>query len=449
MRNQVYRRYLLPHLTCLIAAVALAAGCDVGAREGSWSNPGAVSYGTSGPCVDGNTRACTVPLAVHNGVQHCFAGEQVCVDGTWTPCAEPEQEETMRGMSASQPMSLGGATQCDDNPCVPTCQQFNEQPQGGVAPDAELVGTVFSGSIDSIPPGFIGKGIIEPCSSMQDCQFDHYCDSNTGQCVPFQPGETVPVDECQEFDLTVGVPCTGYLPVCNRGNTDAPAGVIVHIHPGNSSHFPDCTPDVEDRKGTCVVAAAIPAGHCVNITEADCEPYGNQGNVLSGNKTAMVNPPVGQELGELEECFCENNWSDYHSGACQELDIYRYEPMVYTQVYEADCPHGTEIQWGLFTYEADTPEDSNIVFQVHSGHCIDSLGELVTANTARSFPADTQSCSKLGPNPCPIDLYELLGEPDANKRVLELVVTLNPNSMGTLPATLNSWEVTYACIENV
>ncbi len=158
-------------------------GCGDAGRTEGWSNPGAMAHGTAGPCVDGQKRGCTVPLAVHNDVKHCFAGQQTCESGSWGPCGEPDEDPSSEAKNAPQPKALGAATACDDNPCAPTCQQFDENPVGGVAPDRELVGTFYGGEITSIPPGFIGHGMNEPCSSNQDCQFDHYCSSPTsGSC---------------------------------------------------------------------------------------------------------------------------------------------------------------------------------------------------------------------------------------------------------------------------
>ncbi len=385
----------------------------------------------------------------------------MCADAVQTQCGQSCEAGAWDELCVQQVESICGQG-CEaegwNESCVdmvgPVCGAACEQ-DPGCAHDKCYVGDKLNRDCDPCV-----AAICEVDSFCCDVSWDGICQAEVqsvcglgcepvGDCVPFQPGDSIPDEVCDQTELTVGVPCTGYLPVCNRGSADAPAGVIVYIYPGNSSHFPKCFPDLEHRVGSCIVPEAIPVGHCVDITEDNCEPYGHGGNVLVGNKTAMVNPPVGPAEGEINECFCQNNWSDYHSGGCVQEDIYHYDPMVYTQVYEADCPDGTEIQWGLFTYQADTPEDSNIVFEVHTGHCITDMGELVTATTARSFPEDTQSCSKLGPNPCPIDLYELLGEPDANKKVLELVITLNPNTKGSVPATLNNWEVTYSCADNI
>ncbi len=126
-----------------------------------------------------------------------------------------------------------------------------------------------------------------------------------------------------------------------------------------------------------------------------------------------------------------------------------YEPATYTELYEAVCPPQTRIQWGYFTYETETPGDSQVSFVAHTA---DSEGQLqpplIQLATAQAAP-DTQSCPMWGPEPCPIDLYELLGgEPDAHRAVLELVITVNPTSGGAASPTVHNWQLTYSCPDN-
>lgn len=37
-------------------------------------------------CVAGDTRACKVQLPSHNGVNSCFVGVTICLDGQWSDC---------------------------------------------------------------------------------------------------------------------------------------------------------------------------------------------------------------------------------------------------------------------------------------------------------------------------------------------------------------------------
>jgi hypothetical protein len=158
----------------------------------------------------------------------------------------------------------------------------------------------------------------------------------------------------------------------------------------------------------------------------------------------MVNPPIA---GQLAECFCTNNWSDYHSGGCQTTNVYHYTPTSYKQTYTSACGSGQIVQWGLLTYGMTTPLDSNVVVQAHTADTSGGLGPpLTTLITAKATPLpDTQQCSVAGPSPCPIVFYSALGEIPSHRNVLELVFTLNPSSDGTAGPIVNHWEVTYSC----
>jgi hypothetical protein len=40
-------------------------------------------------CVDGQVHECHVTLSAQGAVQNCFVGLQLCTDGQWGPCLEP------------------------------------------------------------------------------------------------------------------------------------------------------------------------------------------------------------------------------------------------------------------------------------------------------------------------------------------------------------------------
>lgn len=128
---------------------------------------------------------------------------------------------------------------------------------------------------------------------------------NSGQCVPWLPGETDA--KCAGPDLTVGIPCSGTLQICNRGTMTAPAGLSVVHFPGNSQQFPKCNPNLSHPEAkTCTTTKPIPPGECIN--ETGCPG-------LNGNREIMVNPAGPKHV---DECFCQNNWSLYSDGiACE------------------------------------------------------------------------------------------------------------------------------------
>jgi hypothetical protein len=126
-----------------------------------------------------------------------------------------------------------------------------------------------------------------------------------------------------------------------------------------------------------------------------------------------------------------------------------YDPVVYKQTYEGICPEGTNVVWGYMSYSTATPGDSNVTFQAHTGGTVTELASspLFSLATAKATPApDTQQCPLSGPAPCPVDLYQKLGGiPTASKKLMELVVTLNPSSDKTLAPKTNNWQITYSC----
>jgi hypothetical protein len=415
-------------------------------------------------CVPGTTRECHEKLAEHGGITTCLLGVATCTDeGAYGPCegsfvsrrggGDADPASSRAGSISAEPaataaapsailFNLSDAGACQNDPCDPSCSVFDEDPPSPISPEPTPTGSYQGGSVSSIPNGFYGKGIVEPCSTTSDCQFDEHCVS--GSCTPWKPGETDAA--CSGVDLTVGVPCSGTVPVCNRGNTEAAAGVTLYVYNANEPKFPLCNPSITEPSvaGSCTVSEKIPAGACVDVTNADCTKWQGGGALLSGNKTVMVNPPVA---GARTECACENNWSDYHSGGCQSQEVYAYAQQVYEQVYTASCPAGTRVQWGVFTYTTTTPGDSDVVFAVHTADTVAALAApLVTVATAKATPApDTQSC-QLGDAGCPKDLYAALGgSPAAARPVLEIVMTLDPTSDASQGPSVLDWSVTYSC----
>lgn len=119
-----------------------------------------------------------------------------------------------------------------------------------------------------------------------------------GDCVPWLPNEKDP--KCPGVDLALGVPCNGSLPVCNHGNTAAPAGIKIIHFPANSNQYPKCNPDQSHpQMVTCTTPAPIPPGQCIDVTTC---------GLTNGNREIMVNPAGA---GHINECFCENNWTLY------------------------------------------------------------------------------------------------------------------------------------------
>ncbi|WP_438021346.1 hypothetical protein WMF18_20710 [Sorangium sp. So ce315] len=135
-------------------------------------------------------------------------------------------------------------------------------------------------------------------------------DQPRGLCKAYLPNQTNP--ECSGVDLTVGVPCGGTIPVCNRGNTPAPAGIEIHSYPAGARQLPSSAPSriassCSPTGGTlaCTTAQPIAPGECISV--AGCTG-------LADGMELIVNPPGP---GQIAECQCANNGSIYQSAMCE------------------------------------------------------------------------------------------------------------------------------------
>ena len=135
--------------------------------------------------------------------------------------------------------------------------------------------------------------------------------AEVGTCVPWLPGQKDPT--CAGVDLAVAVPCDGIVPVCNHGNTVAPAGVPLVWYPGNSAHYGECNETVKDIQGTCYTEEEIPPGACISVA---CNIFG-QG--MGNQKEIYINPasvdgvPLAGHIPD--ECSCVDNWAEGEKGA--------------------------------------------------------------------------------------------------------------------------------------
>ncbi|HZF47668.1 MAG TPA: hypothetical protein VE093_03400 [Polyangiaceae bacterium] len=468
---------LLAALAALGTIAAMAVSCEqsdaLGPPSGVEGSGSSGSGGTDGggPCVDGATEECHVKVGQNGDVLTCLQGHRTCKDGAWEPCAGelfsrliPKTDPAAGSdLDSSQALLKSDAGPCANNPCDPSCAGYAEEPEGGITLTPFIVDYFYQGTLaDAIaltPPGFIDKGMVTPCSTVNDCQFDFHCVANgvngvkcpSGAakcCVGYTPLE---VDQkCPKPDITTSFACTlnnvPTVPVCNRGTVTAPAGITIYIFPGNSPQYPTCTPD--NNPGVCQTSAPIPPGKCVNVT-------GCPGLVGNGTKTVMVNPqklPNGMPNPTWkDECYCGNNWSVWSGNAtpCIQSPNYDVQPATYSTTYQGVCPAGTRLQWSYLTWDAKTAGDSNVVFEARSATTQAGLANVAftSLGTAKALPLpNTEKCSVAGPAPCPISVFNALGgEPGASNEFLELRITLNPSANKTSLPVLNSWQVAYSC----
>lgn len=113
---------------------------------------------------------------------------------------------------------------------------------------------------------------------------------------------------CPNFDLSLGATCddagTPQVPVCNHGQTTAPAGLrLTHLPPGSiGSGAPDLSL-AED----CPLTEAIAPGRCVVVTGCPA---------LVAGRELIVNPIDGSE--NAGECRLDDNWTIYEPATCRE-----------------------------------------------------------------------------------------------------------------------------------
>ncbi|WP_441286009.1 vWA domain-containing protein [Sorangium sp. KYC3313] len=189
-------------VTLLTASALIAGSCRGGNNAGEPPQPGTdwpdAGPGTGDPCVDGEEVECHVTVGEHEGVLTCLDGIRRCEDGRYGSC---DGTMTMRRSpfgSAPRGSGEGGYPRplansdasdgglCATNPCDPTCQSFEETPDGG---PISLGGTGPTytwavGDINELPEDVAREGTHQPCTTSEDCQFDQYCDDPArGACV--------------------------------------------------------------------------------------------------------------------------------------------------------------------------------------------------------------------------------------------------------------------------
>jgi len=263
--QMVVRGLLLATVMVGVSVVA----CSSDSPDGIGNGNTVPTDGGTYACADGVTRACFVTLGEHNGVLSCYEGTQNCIEGGWTECSDgtitnKKWSGPYKPASGMRTMALTDAAACEDNPCDPTCQNFDEDPDVAFPPNAPEGGTVemVGGSLSSIPPGLVKKGIIEPCEWGAHCQFNHRCvdvatnASCTGQHSKCVEGGALGGD-CRADDPCVDAICDAD-PACCVGGTCAHDACVVGAK-------------LSDKCDTCVEkVCAINSACCDTAWDATC-----------------------------------------------------------------------------------------------------------------------------------------------------------------------------------
>jgi hypothetical protein len=185
------------------------------------------------------------------------------------------------------------AQNCDDSAATNTA--LCEGPGGRLVADDATAG----------PPGTWTQDCVDLVYSVCDaeCNPDDSTDSS-GDCGPWYAGETDP--ECAGIDLSADIPCAAAIPVCNHGNTEAPAGIRIIHYPAESQQYPSPNPDQDvPQMAECFTEQAILPGNCIMVDSC--------ADTLGQNREIMVNPPGPDHV---PECSSLDNWTLYSHNAC-------------------------------------------------------------------------------------------------------------------------------------
>lgn len=133
----------------------------------------------------------------------------------------------------------------------------------------------------------------------EDCDTVGTCVANATGAVAGDACDTyVPATnecvQCETYDLTIGVPCAKTIPVCNRGNEEAPAGLVVTHAALNGAGPIACPATVETiAPGDClsVLCATLPATDRLLTVPAgdECRTDNNTGYYTPG---IVCGPPA-------------------------------------------------------------------------------------------------------------------------------------------------------------
>jgi hypothetical protein len=142
------------------------------------------------PCRDGETRECHQTLSERAGTLTCAIGTETCEAGKFGDCAiETLTEQAAPSWYGNGALRAQAApVACNPvNPCDPSCQQYGDTPDAGLEPiEDKVIESEWDwqwGSLADFPGGLVKKGMIEPCHTAQDCQFDMYCRApDSGSC---------------------------------------------------------------------------------------------------------------------------------------------------------------------------------------------------------------------------------------------------------------------------
>jgi hypothetical protein len=224
--------------------------------------------------------------------------------------------------------ALGDADGCANNPCDPYCQAFDEEPDVPYVATGENTSGYdwVQGGLEDYPPGLVSKGLIQPCESSGDCQFNTQCMApSAGSC-----SHSVCVDgdalEAGCSDCTERI-CAEHPECCASGGGDGD-GDVEDLDTRFCNHDP------------CVKGKGLAAG-CNGCVAAICETNPSCCNTWGSNWTQACVDAVVTSCGN--SCGCDDDETAY-AGSC-----YHHETKNYDWFAAHDKCEDRGAGWGLVT----------------------------------------------------------------------------------------------------
>ncbi len=260
---------------------------------------------------------------------------------------------------------------------------------------------------------------------------------NTGAEIHVASGDALAITNALKAIQATYTPCSFKLPPVNLFDSSAP---VVEIKNADSSVF--TTMDQVPGVGDC--SAAFPPA-----------PYQFYYDNNAVPTKIIYCPQTCQQIRTSGAPSFINKASKITLNCPGTFD----DTVLYVQRYKSECPLGTKVQWGFLTYDSVEPPQTSTDIKIRVA---DDEAEFDTPAppmdvgppyydlaTATLGPPDTQQCLLVGgPAVCSIDLFAKLGGPPAAVYDnLELTFAMHTNVSKSQTPTMNSWQITYSCLD--
>jgi hypothetical protein len=269
------------------------------------------------PCEDGDVRDCHVTMQERDGVITCYSGISRCgEDGKFGECVEGTTKTlSLPRASAGLRVQALLPEECEDNPCDPGCQVFDEEPVDPIeAVGGDSIYNWNTGSLAGYPNGLVKKGLVEPCETGEDCQFNMYCSAPTsGSCAHgvCETGVAL-ADECTDC---VSAICDADPTCCEEEVevdtcTHDPCAKGTYLKTGCNSCVtkicaanPDCCDKNKSWTAACVAAVATVCGNT-------CSCDASKGQVSYGGKCYALDSSSRKYTNARSTCtgYASGSW---------------------------------------------------------------------------------------------------------------------------------------------